>query len=626
MAGSGLLLPALPGMAAAAGGGIVSYAGHPLLAECDDLLRRWCAGMLALQVNKPGQAGLHGALLCPACGAIHGRCADAIFPFLLMAEKTGDRRYVNASLELYNWMEHNTSLPDGAWLNEITVSAWKGTTVFTVIVLAESLLHFGRLLDPPTKKRWTERLRKACEYIYREFNIKTGNINYPVAASYALSLAGGYLHEQKYVDRGRALAHDSLAWFSPKDKWLYGEGHPVHEPSARGRYSVDLGYNVEESLPSLVLYGRLMKDEAVLDAVTASMKTHLEFMLPDGGWDNSWGTRNYKWTWWGSRTSDGCQPAFALMADREPVFYKAALLNTRLLKACTHNNLLYGGLHNIQHEVKPCIHHTFSHSKALATILVKKAPAPSPPLYALTLPRQQEYGIKTFPEIGVALLSRYNWLATVTTYDQEYVMKSGHASGGALSLLWRPDTGPLIAAGMNKYQLQEGFNMQADTDPRSICLTPRFEWQGDNGVFTNINDLTAEVESGESDRFLFFLASSRLVNENQQPAPLAATGCAIHYTAAGHGAFIIEAECYAPADGKLKYIFPLIVTRNEKITIVSPTELVIHKPAIKITVTSSTPMHLPLDAAERIFNFVPGVEAFPIELPGNKTKIELRPG
>ncbi|WP_431211296.1 hypothetical protein ACQ86N_36240 [Puia sp. P3] len=54
---------------------------------------------------------------------------------------------------------------------------------------------------------------------------------------------------------------------------------------------------MEETLPSLALYGLLNKDEELLQRLTAALRTHMEFMLPDGGWDNSWGTRNYKWTW-----------------------------------------------------------------------------------------------------------------------------------------------------------------------------------------------------------------------------------------------------------------------------------------------------------------------------------------
>ena len=66
-------------------------------------------------------------------------------------------------------------------------------------------------------------------------------------------------------------------------------------------------------------------------------------MLPDGAWDNSWGTRNNKWSYWGSRTSDGCQPGYGLLAKKSPEFAEAVRRNTRLLKACTHDGLLHGG-------------------------------------------------------------------------------------------------------------------------------------------------------------------------------------------------------------------------------------------------------------------------------------------
>lgn len=65
---------------------------------------------------------------------------------------------------------------------------------------------------------------------------------------------------------------------------------------------VDLGYNAEESLPALILYAELTGDEDVGRAVLRTAREHLNFMLPDGGWDNSFGSRSYKWCWWGSRT------------------------------------------------------------------------------------------------------------------------------------------------------------------------------------------------------------------------------------------------------------------------------------------------------------------------------------
>jgi len=49
----------------------------------------------------------------------------------------------------------------------------------------------------------------------------------------------------------------------------------------------------------------------------------------------------------------------------------------------------------------------------------------------------------------------------------------------------------------------------------------------------------------------------------------------------------------------------------------------IHKPATSVRVKTNTPMHLPLGVNERIFNFVPGMEAFPIELAAANIEIQL---
>lgn len=62
------------------------------------------------------------------------------------------------------------------------------------------------------------------------------------------------------------------------------------------------------------------------------MNTHLEFMLPDGAWDNSWGTRSFKWTYWGGRTSDGFMGGYYAMAEQHPEYLEAIRRNIRLLK------------------------------------------------------------------------------------------------------------------------------------------------------------------------------------------------------------------------------------------------------------------------------------------------------
>jgi hypothetical protein len=590
------------------------FSENELLNRSYALLQKWTDGLLEHQINKPGVKGLHGGLLCPACAIVHGRSADSIFPLLLMAEKTGKQQYLDATLNLYNWMENTVSTPDGAWLNEINLSTWKGITVFTAIALAESLMHFGKLLDGNTQARWTERLARASEYLYKTFTIQTGNINYPVAASYALALSGKLLGKKAYENRGREFAHQCMAYFTKKDVLLFGEGRPDPERSAKGCYSVDLGYNVEESLPSLVMYGKLMNDNEVLDIVTASLRAHMQFMLPDGAWDNSWGTRNFKWTYWGSRTSDGCQPAYALMADREPAFYEVALRNTILFEQCTAQNLLHGGPHYNAHGILPCIHHTFSHSKALATILSNPAAIERISVQSKAiLPREKDYGVKTFVDIGTWLVSTGGWRATITGYDQEYTMKGGHASGGALSMLWHQKTGPLIAAGMNRYQMVESFNMQWK-DGATDCLTPRFELVTDNIIYTNINDLRSTTTYKENP--ILFVSKAQLKNEDQQTAGKGSPDTEISYQFM-NDVLIIKAACKSSA-ANLRYLLPIVSKNNEEIRKISDRKIEIRKEQAVVSVEADRPMKF---RNERAFNFVPGLEA--VILEWNEKDIEI---
>ncbi|MFC1764936.1 hypothetical protein ACFL6U_23055 [Planctomycetota bacterium] len=363
------------------------------------LLTQWCEAMVNLQVMDTSDPKRRGGIACPACGRIHGRNWETLCPFMYMADTTGDEKYLNAALRLFEWSKQCDS-PDGAWVNSppIKRSSWRNTTVFGAIALAEALRHHGHLLDKTVHDQWMTRLRKASEFIYNNFHFgMAANVNYPMTGTYALTLLGELFDDARYTAKGRKLAHEARHWFTPQNQLIFGEGRPHDFVSPKGCRSVDLGYNVEESLPALALYSHMTGNEEMADIVTKSLKSHLEFMLPDGAWDNSWGTRNFKWTYWGSRTSDGCQPAYELMSDRDPTFTKAAYLNTRLLEACTHGGLLYGGTHYLSHGVKPCLHHTFCHAKALATLL--NAGVKGGRITTNTkLPREKQYGIRAFPE------------------------------------------------------------------------------------------------------------------------------------------------------------------------------------------------------------------------------------
>lgn len=632
LAGSGLLLAATKSSGLATTGVLPGAAplpalpasNDPLVALSQDLLHQWTESLLRLQIDMPSDTGLHGGILCPACSTVHGRCGDTIFPFLYLASVTGDKKYVAGALRVYQWMEANVSLPDGSWVNEVNASDWKGTTVFGATSLAEALLHFGHLLDSGTSSLWRGRLKAAADYVDREFKITTGNINYPINAAYALTLIGKLLDQPGYITRGRELARQSLAYFTPTDRLIYGEGHPTPTVSKKGCYSVDLGYNVEESLPALVLYAKLTGDTEVLEAVKASMHAHLEFMLPDGGWDNSWGTRNFKWTYWGSRTSDGCQPAYALMADADPVFYEAALRNTRQLHACTNGGLLHGGPGYVSHGVLPCVHHIFGHSKALATILIHRnesADVKRPS--RILLPREKPYGIRYFKDIDTHLISQGPWRGTFTGYDVQYTMKAGHCSGQAISALWHEKIGPVVMASMNRYQLVERANMQRDKALHPMCLTPRLETLLEGKTYTNLNDFKATLHIEPSAAGIGIRTRAHLTDEDQQAVPGTPLVWEINYQITDPLFQITTRLDGSASTDRVIYFLPIISGREEKVTVHSPREITIEKSGGVLRIAGDKPLEISGGIEERAFNFVPGMEALVLKVQGGAAKISL---
>ncbi|HEY4149398.1 MAG TPA: twin-arginine translocation signal domain-containing protein [Chitinophagaceae bacterium] len=593
----------------------------------ESLLKQWAAALIKLQVTDQSRTDDYGGIWCPADNTVHGRVGDTIYPFFYLASRANDSRYTDAAVLLYRWMERRVSRPDGSWLNEPQPGSWLGTTVFSAIALGETLKHHGALMDASFKAEVTARLKKAGDFICNTFTIDYGNINYPITASYGLSLLGRLLDEPKFSAKGRELAHQALRFISAKDGFLYGEGDPYYQASKKGCYSVDLGYNVEESLPSLVMYGQLTQDEEVLQAVTRSLQTHLEFMLPDGGWDNSWGTRNYKWTYWGSRTSDGSQPAYALLAGRDPVFYKAALQNTRLMQQCTHDGLLNAGLHYPSLHIPPCVHHTFCHIKGLTTILEYGDATAKAPAQTLVLPREKIYGSRFFSDIQTLLVSKGDFRATITAYDREYKKTTnGHASGGALTMLWHPKTGPLLTASMNEYQLYEAGNMQPDSDPFSMPLTPRVELRTGGQLYMSISDLDATMAVNNEKHHIgdvVVYAQPKLVDKNQQSPASGDIRCRLSYVFTGNKVVFTFEYDKGPHDAEIKVIFPVIAASSDKVTVVNSKTLKIDKGSAVVQIVSSAGITIMPTTGGRVFNFVPGLEALPLSMEQNGLTIEM---
>ena len=592
------------------------------LAAYSTLLKTWCDGLLDNQVQGLRGAGANGGFLCPGCGLIHGRSADAVYPLLRVARTTGDARYVRAAVAVQDWSERHVSRADGSWVNDAALSDWKGITVFRAIALAEALIHHGDLLDAATRQAWRARLAAAYGFLEGYITIDTGNINYPVSSAYAFSLGAEALDRPDYDARAKALAHASLDYFTPNGL-LFGEGHPQRGLTPKGRRPVDLGYNIEESLPALALYAVRTKDQVVLDQVVASLRAHMEFMLPDGAWDNSWGSRNYKWTWWGSRTSDGCHPAYRVLADHDPRFAEVSARNLALMAACTHDGLLHGGPHYRQHGYPPCIHHAFAHAKALAAVVDLAGPAPAA---RVALPRDAAYGLRDFPEIGTHLAAVGPWRATFTDYDFDYLAPAGggHASGGALSLLHHQTLGPVLVASMTRYKVVETGNQQTPIDATHRCLTPRVELV-DGETFTSLSDLAAAMAIDGDAQGVRVSARGRFLTPEGKP-PRGAATYALTYELADAGLTLtVQVSNLGPGQSA-RLILPVISAASETVARPNARTVSIARLGGHVVATSLDSDFEPT-GPERIFNLVPGFEAVELRVPippEGKVRIALK--
>lgn len=576
-----------------------------------DLLKDWCDGMIKHQVMDPSDLSRHGMLVCPACEEVDARLMDAVYPFLYMAKATGDQKYLDAGIALFEWGD-NVTKPDGSWTNTLDPKSWNGITVFGAISLAEALHYHGDLLDENRREKWMKRLSEAAAFIYKRFAIDTTNINYGMTTIYAMNLIGRVLDNPVYTERSKAWAQVAKNYFTAPNQFLFGEIKPKRNTlSPKGLPGIDLGYNVEESLNNLVMYALHEKDEDLLQLLTKSLNTHLAFMLPDGGWDNSWGTRQFKWTYWGSRTSDGCQPAFAMMAEYNPAFGTAAFRNTELLRRCTSDGLLHGGPHYVTHGIPPCIHHTFSHAKPLAAILDYWEDLPE--INTETpLPRVSIDGVTYFQELDTVLFARGDWRGTVTAYDATYSPKidSRQATGGALSILYHNKVGLLLTASMANYQMVEDYNQQP-APGQDIALTPRIETFQNDTWYTNIFDLGATIKSTDQAGIIEVVANAQLKNEAQEIVKGTAADFKLTYKCSIEKMQII-AQTEQPIAESTAFILPVIAPSGEEVTQVNPKEITIQKPKGLVRVRANVPLKIMDMPRSRTFNMVPGVEAVPI--------------
>lgn len=575
---------------------------HEIETLCENLLHTWCEALLSLQTQD-------GAFACPACGIPHGRCFDAMYPFLYLFRITGNEKWRKGALDLFSWAERNVSQADGSYRNDLS-SPWTGTTVFSLIQMLDSLVSFGSLLEADDRQRLACRARRAADYLFAYDDLQRRNINYPVANSLALYLAYLYYGDNRYLAKSNEYVS---AWKGclTQNHLIYGEGTPREERTAKGCAPVDIGYNLEESLPSMIRLGLLCGNRELIELAGKALSAHLWFVLSDGGIDDSFGSRSFKWTYYGSRTSDGMAAAFLMLRKQNPAFVWAAFQNLKLQEACTVDGLLSGGPGYGAAGQKPCVHHSFTHAKVLAYILQERL-WDEPQVQRPELPRYAFDGVKSFPELSTSIISHGGYTATITTNDWVYLAQ-GHPGGGSISLLQHKAAGVLLVSSMNEYVLKEKNNMQLPVGVgHHECLTPRIELSKAGQVYASVYDFSATMHvSGSEVTARGFLTNSRGEQEKEHPYSFS-------YELDDGG--LRMTACWA--DGKL--ILPVVTERGDIVSTDSMGIVIERRTGWLIRIALEQ-YELPY-RQERVFHLVPGFEAIRIDCGpiDGKTTIRIK--
>ncbi len=512
-------------------------------ARAESLLLKWTDALLSLKIDEGEEAG---NVLCPACGIVHGRLIDTVWPLTWLWQRTGDHKYLDAARDAVSWGEAHMQQGDGSYKNDYA-SEWRGITEFSQIALGKTLLRFGDVLPKDLYDSWRDLFCRQTEYIVWWTGQPLGrlNVNYQAARPLCFELAWRITGEERFQRLAREQAQHIVRHIAP-DGIFFGETHPSVYLSPRGLRGVDIGYNVEESFPLMFEYAEMAGDEQMLEKLVGSARAHLDFILPDGGLDNSFGTRSNKWSYWGSRTSDGILGMLAPLALHGcPEALRAADYTLRLYERCTGSDgLLTGGLYYEEAGEPACVHHSFCHIKPLPdwidTDFSGLGDALCPPL-----PSENAFGVKHIPSRDVYLIGTRNWRATVNNTDNWFNRESQTTAGGSISLLYHRRAGLLLAGTSMVYKTDEPQNMQWQKhDGVTRSFTPRIE----DGAFSNVYDKDAKVSVNGGRRRVTVTVEGALTDENgEKSSPFLLRyrlcGNSLRIWAKGHGTFILPVVC-----------------------------------------------------------------------------------
>ena len=475
-----------------------------------DVFDTWMEGLERLRVSGRGDPAFDGNFLCPACAAMHGRAGDAVWPFAWHYLATGRRESLDVAEGVVAWAEANVLRADGSCVNDIG-DAWRGTTAFFQCAIARALMADKGRLPDATRSRWLALFRRMSVWLRDGWmdaeTPASPNVNYRAAYALSMEYARALLGDpdgawRNSGDRQAALVIGAIM----PDGLIHGEARPLGYVSPRGFRAVDFAYNLEETLPSMCAWAELRGDDDARRKIVRSALAHLEFILPDGAIDNSAGSRNCKWTYWGSRTSDGVIELLAFLSrEGYPESAEIASRVVALYETCTDSSrgLLAGGLHAAESGEPICVHHTFCHLKMMPAWRESGFASAHPE----SVPRRS--GVLRFPTDGVTIVRAGAWRATCWASDLIPGKVTANAFGSAaVSLLHHAEYGPVFVQSALDWRSVEPRNMQDPRTAPNAVLTPCVVSK--DGIMSTGFDDEAEGTVSETDGCVSFETRARL--------------------------------------------------------------------------------------------------------------------
>ena len=464
---------AAAGAAGTAGSGGSAIVDEPPLPDKEQYLRVLLGlvdRLIETQIVDTADAE-YGALVSastnPDPNPTHSRAAEAVYPFAVAYERTGTERYRDAAVALGNWLvgiQQDSGAWGEAWPGH---DGWQGTTADQLISLAAAYAILKAELAPDVSTSWALSIRRAADFVALNFPI--GPVNYWPTGAVSLVLAEQAIDpaDSGWAPKAEALMSATLERTTP-EHFLRGEG---------GSDSIDVGYNVAQSIGYIALYGLLVNSPHHVTRAAELLENHTYFMYPNGAIDNSWGSRSYKWTLEsGSKTAPGIYFTYALLAPQNPALQRGAQLALAYLEqhAIDDDGWVSNGPHGSRHASSspPSNYATFARAQSIAMALEFGTDTTA----TAAIPADNGSWFKYFPPVKTGVIRTDKLMATLTAYGDDHYPRATFLRGGSATLVWFKGYGPtgfIQASSQTSYYRQEPMHMP--TESQLLPLTPRVE-------------------------------------------------------------------------------------------------------------------------------------------------------